>query len=147
GRNSRRIEASEAPDRTSSSGDGGVSPPPRRILHGERAPERHFSRLPDQYTAWTGRRVPLRALAAHERPPPRQLSAVDQVAQAADAVQNRTLALPGAAGLWCCLVDAVRHAAERQRLEPDAPGAAQRREEDALTAEERGLDLADELDV
>ena len=51
------------------------------------------------------------------------------------------------AGLRRRLVDAVGQAAERQRLQPHLAGAAQRREEQPLAAEERRLHLADELDV
>ena len=45
------------------------------------------------------------------------------------------------------LVDAVREAAEGQRLEPHASRASERREEQPFAAEERRLDLADVLDV
>src|SRR6188474_153158 len=46
-----------------------------------------------------------------------------------------------------CLVDAISHTAEWQRLQPDAPRTFQRREEQPFTAKERGLDLADVLNV
>src|SRR5262245_45392053 len=77
----------------------------------------------------------------------RFLAPVDQVAEPADAIEDRTLFLAPAFALRRGGVDAIRHAAERQRLQPHAAGALQRREEDAFSAEERRLDPADELDV
>src|SRR4051812_36032331 len=77
----------------------------------------------------------------------RRLPAIDQIAEAANAVEDRALFLAPALALRGRGVDAVRHAAERQGLQPDASGALQRREEDAFPAEQRRLDPADELDV
>src|SRR5262249_220221 len=62
-------------------------------------------------------------------------------------VEDRALFLPSATCARGGLVDAIGEAAQGQRLQPHAAGAGERREEDALAAEERGLDLAHELDV
>src|SRR5687767_78645 len=43
--------------------------------------------------------------------------------------------------------DAVGETAQGKRLEPHAARSAQRGEEQTLTAKQRGLDLADELDL
>src|SRR6185295_1261374 len=69
--------------------------------------------------------------------------AVEQVAEAAE---DRAFFAAAAAGLRGGGVDAARESAERQRLEPHASGSAQRREEQAFAAEQRGLDPARELD-
>ena len=54
---------------------------------------------------------------------------------------------PTATGLRRGRDDAIREAAQRQRLQPDVSGAAQRREEQTFAAEERRFDFADGLDV
>src|SRR5688500_7744865 len=72
--------------------------------------------------------------------------AVDDVADA-EVVEDRALPPAAATRLRRGLVDAVGQAAQRQRLQPDVAGAGQRGEEEPLAAEERRLDLADELDV
>src|SRR5262249_44949605 len=72
---------------------------------------------------------------------------VDHLAETEGGVEDRALFLPPAARARGGLVDAIGEPAERQRLQPHAAGAGERREEDPLAAEERGLDLAYELDV
>src|SRR5437762_8242269 len=67
--------------------------------------------------------------------------------QIPDAAENRSFLAPAAADAWNRLVDPSRQPAERQRLQPDAPGAGQRGEEQSFAAEERRLDPADKLDV
>src|SRR5262245_787736 len=49
-------------------------------------------------------------------------AAVDQVAQAADAIEDRALFLAPSLVLRRRGVDAIGHAAERQRLQPHAAG-------------------------
>src|SRR6185436_11427410 len=75
------------------------------------------------------------------------LVAVDDVAEAADHVEHRALALASAPDARDRLGDAVGQTAERQRLQPDVAGPGERREEEALTTEERGLHPAHELHV
>src|SRR5688500_8981150 len=76
-----------------------------------------------------------------------ELAAVDQVTEPADAIEDRAFLQPSALRLRRGGVDAIGHAAERQRLQPDAARPLQRGEEDAFAAEQRRLDAADELDV
>src|SRR5690606_32661711 len=57
------------------------------------------------------------------------------------------LAATASAGLRCSSVDAAGETRERQRLQPDGAGSAERCEEQAFAAEERGLYSADKLDV
>src|SRR5689334_12806911 len=99
----------------------------------ERVPRRRF------YAERKGPRRPARAVpsAALVR-----LAPVDQVAEAADAIEDRALLLAPALALRRRGVDAIGHAAERQRLQPDAAGPLQRGEENAFAAEQRRLDPA-----
>src|SRR5688572_32140079 len=74
-------------------------------------------------------------------------SAIVAVEQAAETAEDRAfLAAPALRGR-CCLVDPVGHAAERQRLQPCTTRPGQRGEEQSFSPEQRGLDLAHELDV
>src|SRR4030095_6457992 len=73
--------------------------------------------------------------------------AVDQVSEAERAIEDRSLFLAPTAHLWGGAVNAIGHAAERQRLQPHFSRTGERREEDALAAKERRLYFADELDV
>src|SRR5262245_19855211 len=75
------------------------------------------------------------------------MPSVVAVEEAAEAAEQRAFLASTAAALAGCADDAVSHAAEGQRLEPDMAGAAQGGEEEAFAAEQRGLDLADELNV
>src|SRR5881628_3340835 len=69
------------------------------------------------------------------------------VDDASDGAENRSFLTPAAkrAGRRCN--NTIRHAAERQRLEPYASGTSQCCEEHAFAAEQRRLDPADEFDV
>ena len=64
-----------------------------------------------------------------------------------DAQWSSSTAAATSAGLRRGRVDAAGEPAERQGLDEHAPRSGQRGEEEALAAEERGLDPADELDV
>src|SRR5688572_581074 len=89
----------------------------------------------------------MRIVASLPRSGANRLSTVDEIAETSDAIQNRSFLRPEPASFRRGLVDAVRHAAERQRLQPDLARTGQAGEEDPFTAEERRLHLADELDV
>src|SRR5918993_5424420 len=82
----------------------------------------------------------------HRALPAVPLIPVDDVPEPEGLVEDRTF-LGSAACLRCRLVDAVGEAAQGKGLEPDFAGAGQRCEEDSFSAEERGFDAADELDV
>src|SRR6187549_40762 len=69
------------------------------------------------------------------------------VEQTAKPAEDRAFLASAAPHAWNGLHDAVGHPTERQRLQPHASGASERREEETLTAEDRGLDLADVFDV
>src|SRR5258705_7979476 len=69
------------------------------------------------------------------------------VQQVPEPAEERALLAPPAARLGRRRVDTAREAAERKRLKPDSTGPLERREEESLAAEERGLHLAHELDV
>jgi len=75
------------------------------------------------------------------------LLAVYQVAETADVVQHRALALPATTGLRRRLVDPIGESAQRERLQPDPSRTGQVREEESFTPEERRLDATDELHV
>src|SRR6185295_13166636 len=69
------------------------------------------------------------------------------VKQIAKTAEDRPALTPAAAGRRCGLVDAIGHAAERQRLQPHATRACQRGVEQSFAAEQRRLDLPDILNV
>src|SRR6478736_3715205 len=73
-------------------------------------------------------------------------SRIVAVEQATQAAEERAF-FPAFAANTRGRHDAIRHAAQRQRLQPDLAGATERREEQAFAAEQRGFDAADELDV
>jgi hypothetical protein len=74
-------------------------------------------------------------------------AAVIPIQHPTDAAEERAFAAATASGLGCCGHDAIGHAAQGQRLQPDMARPAQRGEEQTFATKERGLDLADVLDV
>src|SRR5690606_35252883 len=73
--------------------------------------------------------------------------AVEDVAQAAQRVEDRTLPLAPPTGLRSRRVDAARQPTERERLDEDAARSGEGREEESLSSEQHRLHSPDELDV
>src|SRR4029079_12338445 len=67
--------------------------------------------------------------------------------QPAQSAQNRTFFAPTAPGLRRSGGDASSKAAQRQRLQPDSAGTAQRRQETNFPAEKSRFDFPNVLDV
>src|SRR5213078_1835491 len=74
-------------------------------------------------------------------------SAIVAVDQPPEPAEHRAFLAATAAGLRRSRDDAAGEARERQRLQPDFSGAAQRGEEKALAAKEGGFDATDVLKV
>src|SRR5215207_9591367 len=87
---------------------------------------------PAPVTSVTGRRIDVSVVAVEET---------------ADPAEDRTFLAAAAGRSRRSLVNAVRHTAQRERLQPDATGTRQGREKQPLTSEQRRFDLTDELDV
>src|SRR5438477_9758021 len=73
--------------------------------------------------------------------------AIIALEQPSETAEDRTLFMSAPAGLRGGGVNASRQPAEGQRLKPDSTGASECGKEQSFATEERGLDLANELNV
>src|SRR5215213_5009124 len=104
--------------------------------------------VPDISIGWSGWCMErLRPRARPRHPNFQTVLTVVAVEHAPDPAQQRTFFASFSASARRGSHDAIGHAAERQRLQPNTAGPAQRRKEKTFAAENRRFDFSDELNV